>query len=113
MTADEFRNIALGFSDACESSHMGHPDFRVHGRIFATLHYPDKRWGMVKLPPEDQRTFVHAHPEVFVPAKGAWGRQGSTNVRLEVVDAGTLIDALRVAWRNVSAKAERPSKKTS
>ena len=113
MTADEFRRIALGFSDAFEGSHMGHPDFRVHGKIFATLHYPDERWGMVKLPPEDQRSLVHAHPEVFVPAKGAWGRQGSTNVRLEVVDAGTLSRALEVAWRKVSAKPARCSKKTS
>jgi hypothetical protein len=113
MTADEFRSIALGFSDACEGSHMGHPDFRVHGKIFATLHYPDERWGMVKLPPEDQRTFVQAHPEVFVPAKGAWGRQGSTNVCLAVVDAGTMTHALGVAWRSVSAKPARASKKTS
>lgn len=113
MTADEFRSIALGFSDASEGSHMGHPDFRVHGKIFATLHYPDENWGMVKLPPEEQHTFVHAHPEVFVPAKRAWGRQGSTNVRLEVVDAGTLTHALGIAWQNVSAKPARSSKKTS
>jgi hypothetical protein len=113
MTADEFRSIALGFSDACEGSHMGHPDFRVHGKIFATLHYPDERWCMVKLPPEDQRTFVQAHPEVFVPANGAWGRQGSTNVCLAVVDAGTLTRALGLAWRNLSAKRGRGSKKTS
>jgi hypothetical protein len=108
MTADDFRRIALSFPDASESSHMGHPDFRVHGKIFATLHYPDENWGMVKLPPDEQHTFVQAQPEVFVPVKGAWGRQGSTNVRLEPVDASTLRHALGIAWRDASAK--RPTK---
>jgi len=104
MTADDFRRLALSFADASESSHMGHPDFRVHGKIFATLHYPDASWGMVKLPPEEQHTLVHAHPKVFVPAQGAWGRRGSTNLRLEAVDSSTLRHALVIAWRNAGAK---------
>jgi hypothetical protein len=108
MTADDFRRLALSFPDAVENSHMGHPDFRVHGKIFATLQYPDERWGMVKLSPEDQQTFVHAQPGAFVPVKGAWGRQGRTSVRLEAADASTLTQALGIAWRN--AGAERPKK---
>jgi hypothetical protein len=108
MSADDFRRLALSFPDAVESSHMGHPDFRVHGKIFATLHYPNKSWGMVNLTPEDQQTFVHAQPETFVPVKGAWGRQGRTNVRLEGADASTVRQALGIAWGN--AGAERPKK---
>ncbi len=102
MTADDFRRFALSHPDTLESSHMGHPDFRVHGKIFATLHYPDENWGMVKLPPEQQHNFVHGEPEVFIPAKGAWGRQGSTNVRLGSVDAATLERAIEVAWKGAT-----------
>jgi hypothetical protein len=91
-----------------ENSHMGHPDFRVHGKIFATLQYPSESWGMVKLTPEDQQAFVHAQPDAFVPVKGAWGRQGCTSVRLEAADEGALKQALGIAWRN--AGAERPKK---
>jgi hypothetical protein len=111
MTSDDFRRLALSFPDVVESSHMGHPDFRVNGSIFATLHYPDKNWGMVKLPPEDQQTFVQAQPEIFVPVKGAWGRQGSTNVHLQAADASTLSHALGIAWRGASAKRARYSRK--
>jgi hypothetical protein len=103
MTTEGFRQLALGLPGAAESSHMGHPDFRVNGKIFATLHYPDENWGMVKLPPEQQHLFVQQRPEVFVPAKGVWGRQGSTNVRLDAVDNGMLEHALRLAWSNLAA----------
>jgi hypothetical protein len=108
MTVDEFRRLALSFPDAVENSHMGHPDFRVHGKIFATLQYPNESWGMVKLPPQEQQTFVHAEPEAFVPVKGAWGRQGCTSVRLEAAEASTVEHALGIAWRN--AGTERPKK---
>lgn len=87
---------------------MGHPDFRVNGRIFATLHYPDESWGMVKLPVEQQDNLLQTQPEVFVAVKGAWGRQGSTNVRLEAADESTLRNAVRLAC----AKAGEVTKKT-
>jgi hypothetical protein len=98
MTANDFRRLALGFPEVEERAHMHHPDFRVQGRIFATLNYPGKGWGMVRLPPEEQSAFVHAHPQAFVPVKGAWGRQGCTSVRLEAAEAGWLKRALAVAW---------------
>src|SRR3989454_6777840 len=82
MTAAEFRRIALSLPQAAEASHMGHPDFRVAGRIFATLGYPRSGWGMVKLTPEQQELFVRAQPAAFAPVKGGWGRGGATNVRL-------------------------------
>src|SRR5271154_7485763 len=85
MTETDFRRLALGFPEASESAHMDHPDFRVRGKIFATLGYPDHNWGMVKLTPEQQTSLVRAEPTIFVPAKGAWGRRGSTTVRLETV----------------------------
>jgi hypothetical protein len=104
MTAEDFRRIALSLPEASESDHMDHPDFRVRGKIFATLGYPDQEWGMVKLTPEQQASLVHAEPAVFVPAKGAWGRRGSTTVRLEIVDEVTLTSAVIAAWRNVAPK---------
>jgi hypothetical protein len=76
----------------------------VRGKIFATLGYPDQGWGMVKLTPEQQTSLVRAEPAVFVPAKGAWGRRGSTMVRLDTVDRVTLSSALVAAWRNVAPK---------
>jgi hypothetical protein len=86
---------------------MGHPDFRVRGKIFATLHYPDQNWGMVKLPPEHQHNFVHDQPEAFVPVKGAWGRQGSTNVRLDTVDLSTLRRAMELARNSAVPVSQR------
>ncbi|MFL6279432.1 MAG: MmcQ/YjbR family DNA-binding protein [Vicinamibacterales bacterium] len=103
MTAEDFRRIALGMKDAIESAHMGHPDFRVDGRIFATLH-GDLKWGMVKLTPEQQERFVAEAPACFVPEKGAWGLQGCTAVQLDVVDEDVLGEAMTLAWRNANDK---------
>ena len=103
LKADDFRRIALGMKGAVEGAHMGHPDFRVNGRIFATLH-PDDLWGMVKLTPDQQRRFVEDSPAVFVPEKGAWGLQGCTAVRLDAVDEDALGEALTLAWRSGAAK---------
>lgn len=77
---------------------MGHPDFRVKGKIFATLGYPDEGWGMVKLAPEQQRMFVQANPEVFVLAREAWGLRGRTLVRLRAANADTVREAMTAAW---------------
>ena len=110
ITASAFRRIALGMSGAIEGAHMGHPDFRANGKIFATLHADDKH-GMVKLAPDQQRDFVRAHPEAFTPENGAWGRQGCTRVRLAAVDEDTLGEAMTLAWQNSStALSTRPSK---
>ncbi len=103
LCAEDFRRIAVGMKDAIESAHMGHPDFRANGRIFATLH-PDLQSGMVKLTPEQQQEFVREHPGTFVPENGAWGRQGCTRVRLDSVDEDTLGEALTLAWQNTAKK---------
>ena len=78
---------------------MAHPDFRVAGKIFATLRYPEAGWGMVKLSPDEQDFFVQAAPEIFIPVKGAWGKRGATTVRLEIVSKDALRDAMSAAWR--------------
>ena len=104
MTARGFRRIALGMTGAVEGSHMGHADFRVGGRIFATLGYPDAKWGMVSLTPEQQETALREH-KAMTPAKGAWGAQGATMVRLAGIDEETLGAALTQAWQNAVAKA--------
>jgi hypothetical protein len=100
MTAADFRKIALSMPEAIESEHMAHPDFRVGNKIFATLGYPDREHGMVILPLEEQARLLRSQPKVFFPAKGAWGKRGSTCVRLEMVDKRTLQAALEIAWRN-------------
>ena len=106
MSPEDFRRIALGMDDAIESAHMGHPDFRVNGRIFATLH-PDHQWGMVKLTPDQQQKFVRENPAAFAPENGAWGRQGCTSVRLDSVDEETLGEAMTLAWQNSAKKSVR------
>lgn len=111
MTPTRFREIALGLRDAVEQAHQGHPDFRVGGRIFASLGYPDANWGMVTLTPEQQREFVRGSPGAFVPAAGAWGEQGSTTVRLDAVGEEELGEVLTLAWRNAIAKGPVRSKK--
>ena len=104
MTASDFRRFALSLPEAEESAHMSHPDFRVGGKIFATLGYPDADHGMVILPPEEQAHFVKTFPKVFRPAKGAWGKRGSTSVSLSAVDKMTLKRAMEIAWRNRAPK---------
>src|SRR5437870_4231406 len=104
MTADEFRSLALSLPEVTEAEHMGHPDFRVRGKIFATLSPPDEDWGMVKLTPEQQRLVVAAEPEVFQPVKGGWGRRGCTNVLLSEAQEHSVHEALITAWRNTAPK---------
>ncbi len=105
MTAADFRRLALELPGAVQSAHMNHPDFRVGGKIFASLGYPDADHGMVVLPPEEQKRLLKSYPKVFTPAKGAWGRQGSTSVRLAAVDGETLKGALEIAWRKRAPKS--------
>jgi hypothetical protein len=81
---------------------MGHPDFRANGRIFATLH-ADLKSGMVKLTPDEQTTFMRAHPGAFLPEAGAWGRSGCTRVRLDAVDEETLGEVMTLAWKHTGA----------
>ncbi len=103
MTIAQFRRIALSMPEAEESAHMGHPDFRVKGKIFATLFPRDNvTWGMVKLRPEQQRRFVKSNPETFEPVKGGWGKGGATQVRLKSAKGSALRSAMITAWRNIA-----------
>ena len=105
VRAEQFRRLALGFPEAYESSHMRHPDFRVRGgKLFATLAYPDTKWGMVKLTPEQQEEFARAEADVFVPVTGGWGRGGATSVRLRAATAKVLKPAMAAAWCNAAPK---------
>ena len=103
-TIPDFRRTALSFPEATESAHMGHPDFRVRNKVFASLGVPDAAWGMVKLTPEQQDMLMAAEPAAFKPAAGAWGRRGSTHVLLAAIDRTTLRSALGMAWRNTAPK---------
>ncbi|HEY7292683.1 MAG TPA: MmcQ/YjbR family DNA-binding protein [Vicinamibacterales bacterium] len=110
MNANDFRRIALGMDGAIEAAHMGHPDFRVNGKIFATLDHEGTR-GMVKLSPDQQRDAIRAAPDTFEPAAGAWGRQGCTMVVLRKADQETVGEAMTLAWQAaVSATIAKPSK---
>jgi hypothetical protein len=116
MNADEFRAAALRVPGAAEAAHMNHPDFRVNGKIFASLGYPDECRGMVKLTPDQQRSFMKKSPGAFKPCSGAWGARGATNVHLASVSPGTLSEALEAAYQNVispvksKSRLKRPTK---
>jgi hypothetical protein len=103
MTATQFRRLALSLPEATEASHMGHPDFRVRGKIFAALG-PDEVWGMVKLRPDEQSWLVQDEPSVFRPAAGAWGRAGSTIVQLRHAKLSTVRHAMMSAWSLTAPK---------
>lgn len=103
MTANEFRELALALPEAEEHEHMGHPDFRVRGKIFATLG-PQEEWGMVKLTLEQQSLFVRTDPKVFEPVPGGWGRKGATKVILQAASESAVRQALTAAWRNTAPK---------
>ena len=99
MKAADFRRIALTLEGAEEGSHMGAADFRVGGRIFATLASEDKGYGNLMLTPKLQAQFVEELPEVFLPIHGGWGRMGSTHIRLAKANEDVLTGALRTAWK--------------
>jgi hypothetical protein len=116
MTGSDFRRLALSFPGATEKTHMSHPDFRVMGKILATLGYPDEpngvpgapdsragvEWAMVKLTPEQQAEFLNADPGAFVTVKGGWGRKGATNVKLRAAKSAAVRSALTAAWCNTA-----------
>jgi hypothetical protein len=116
MTAADFRRIALSLEGVEESSHMGAPDFRVGGRIFATLASEKEGFGNLMLTPEQQADFVRELPEVFLPIRGGWGRMGMTHIRLGNATEDVLRGALRTAWTlrvEQNAKTKLSRKKTS
>jgi len=98
MTPNEFRKLALSFPETEESEHMHHPDFRVGGKIFATMGYPDKTRAMVKVTPVEQEMLVEQEPVVFSPVKGKWGLKGCTSVNLQAGKKESLRKALAAAW---------------
>jgi hypothetical protein len=99
MNAADFRRIALSLDGAEEGSHMGSADFRVGGRIFATLASQQQGYGNLMLTPQQQAEFVAEQPEIFVPIAGGWGKMGATHIRLAATNEDMLAGALRVAWR--------------
>ena len=99
MTAADFRRIALSLEGAEEGSHMGAADFRVGGRIFATLAAEKHGYGNLMLTPDQQTMFVAEEPEIFIPVNGGWGRNGATHVRLSAANEDLLTGALRTAWK--------------
>lgn len=104
MTTAGFRALALSFPEVSEKSHFDHPDFRVGGKIFATLGYPRNGWGVVILTPKLQKSFVESDPEAFVPVKGKWGLWGATSILLRLAKKDQVRKALIAAWRKTAPK---------
>ena len=111
MTVADFRRLALSLPGAEEGSHMGSADFRVGGRIFATLASQSKGYGNLMLSPELQADFVAEQPDVFLPVPGGWGRNGATHIRLAAANADVLEGALRTAWKLRLEKNAKPPRK--
>ncbi len=110
MTAADFRRIALSLEGAGEGSHMGAADFRVGGRIFATLASVKEGYGNLMLTPELQAEFLAERPDLFLPVHGGWGRGGATHIRLAVADEDSLRGALHSAWKLRVEKNRKSSK---
>jgi hypothetical protein len=118
MTPSDFRRIALSLEGAEEGSHMGSPDFRVGGRIFATLAAEAQGYGNLMLNPDQQAIFVAEAPDIFIPIHGGWGRNGATHLKLSAADEDLVFGALQTAWklrleknRTVDKKRRAPAKK--
>jgi hypothetical protein len=118
MTPSDFRRIALSLEGAEEGSHMGSPDFRVGGRIFATLAAQAQGYGNLMLTPEQQAMFVAEAPDIFIPVPGGWGRNGATHLKLSAAHEDLVYGALETAWklrleknRTVGNKTRAPAKK--
>ena len=110
MTSTDFRRIALSLEGAEEGSHMGAVDFRVGGRIFATLAAVKQGYGNIMITPEQQAAFVADAPDVFIPVPGGWGRNGATHINLATVNQDMLAGALRTAWKLRVEKNQKTSK---
>jgi YjbR len=111
MNIHDFRRIALSLEGAEESSHMGNPDFRIGNKIFATLAAAKHGYGNIMITPEQQAAFVEEMPEVFIPVKGGWGRNGATHIRLDLANQDLLTGALQTAWKlrlEKNAKSAKP-----
>jgi hypothetical protein len=113
MTPSDFRRIALSFEGAEESSHMGAADFRVAGRIFATLASIEQGYGNLMITPELQAAFIADRPDIFLPIHGGWGRMGMTHIRLQPADEDTLTGALHTAWKLRVEKNQKSVRKTT
>lgn len=120
MTAEQFRRLVKLLPHAEEREHHAHPDFRLFGKIFATMGYPDATRAMVKLTPEQQAEFMHDHPEVFTPCSGKWGEQGATSIDLRKSRKAIIQRALEAARQNAqwaalaaSTRSKSPSKARS
>ena len=107
MTAKQFRKLVLSLPDAIESEHMGHPDFLVGGKIFATLNF-EESFCVLMVTPEQQEDWLRREPHRFAPVKGAWGLRGCTQLELKTATATSLRQALKMAWKNKAPKV--PSK---
>jgi hypothetical protein len=112
MTAADFRRIALSLEGAEESSHMGAPDFRVGGRVFATLASQTEGYGNLMLTIEQQQAFIEELPDLFIPIKGGWGRMGMTHVILAKADEDSLTGALTTAWKLRKEKNTKPKRRS-
>lgn len=104
MTAEDFRKIALSMPEAAAGAHHGHADFRVAGKIFATLSLEDEGYGVLLLNEEQQADLVKDEPEIFSPVPGGWGKKGSTRVNLASVTPDILEGAIRMAWKKRAPK---------
>jgi len=116
MTPTEFRRLALSLPRALEKAHMGHPDFRVGKKIFATLGYPDATYGTVMVKPHEQDLLVKKHPRAFSPVRGAWGQSGATSVKLSRAPRRAVAFALESAWHHRASPklvADYPTAKAS
>lgn len=111
MTASDFRRIALSLEGVEESSHMGAPDFRVGGHIFATLAAESQGYGNLMLTPDQQAAFIEEEPGIFLPVAGGWGRMGATHIRLAAADEDVLRGAMRTAWKLRILKNQKTSRK--
>lgn len=108
-----FRRLALNLEGAVESAHMGHPDFRLNDRIFATLSGQEKGFGVLKLTPDQQQTFIAEQPRCFSPVPGGWGLMGMTYIHLIEADETLIAGALTTAFHNLQKKQTQTKKKTT
>lgn len=111
ISADDFRDLALDMPGASEGAHMGHPDFRASGRIFATIR-PDERSGTLKLGPDEQRELIKTYPEIFSAAAGVWGKQGWTVVQFHTAYDGPARSAMVLAWEGIGRVRSKSRGKT-
>jgi len=103
LSAARVREMVARLADAQEGAHHGHPDFRVRGKIFATLSEREDRVAL-RLTHIEARALVERSPDMY---RLVADREpiGWVSALLAEADEAEIGDLLEEAWQLRASEA--------